>query len=384
LVLAAIAGLLCASCHKEDVPVGTVALGESGSAGPAGPSNSAGPSSSSRPPDSSGASNPPAETSLTDADFAKPWVFLDRLAADRSFDAVIRGPSGFVAITHAPTTDGKANPSRNNIAATSADGLTWEQHPLGNAVHARAVAYGNGVIVAVGQRMGAGNRGPIFTSTDGKNWTEGPGVDVGLMALKYVAGKFWAFGEQGAFFTSLDGTTWLDQSRPASVQLNDIVFGNGRFVVVGNISWLSSTDGVNWNEQRSICGDASLCPGVIPPGGAGPGALALSSVVFGAGVLVTTGGVGGWLSSDGLTWSAAPSAVGGVFSHARFVARADQSHTVVVSSDGRSWAGATSFLVTDGNQLSCQNHDCIVLPDGIFIVPKPGDALPAARAPSSN
>jgi hypothetical protein len=61
-----------------------------------------------------------------------------------------------VAITHEPTNDGKARPERNNIAAFSSDGLTWEQHPLGDTVHARALAFGNGVIVAVGQRMGGG------------------------------------------------------------------------------------------------------------------------------------------------------------------------------------------------------------------------------------
>jgi hypothetical protein len=262
------------------------------------------------------------------------------------------------------------------------DGVAWERHSLGDTVHTRALAAGNGVIVGVGQRFGAGTRGSVVTSSDGRTWTEQPAPDVGLMALRFVEGQFWAFGEQGAFFTSRDGKTWTDQSRPASGQLNDIAYGKGRYVVVGNGSWLSSTDGRSWNEQRAICNDLSRCPGVVPPGGQPTGFPALFSVVFGNGTFVTAGGTGPWASSDGLTWTEAPGAVGfSVFTRGRFIARADDRAAVAVSEDGRTWLDRTGFFPSDRNQLSCVDHTCVTLDNGILVVPKLTDALPAPRRP---
>jgi hypothetical protein len=324
-----------------------------------------------------------AEPTLSEESFARPWVFIDGLSPDLPFDALIRIPTGFVAVTHAPSMgDAKANPARNNVGAFSPDGIHWEQQPLGESVHARSLAAGNGVVVAVGQRWGTGPRGSILTSLDGRTWKEGPAPDVGLMAVKFVNGLFWAFGERGAFFTSPDGVVWGDQSRPASVQLNDIAFGNGRYVVVGNVSWLSSTDGGTWNEQRSICDQPARCPGVLPPGGTAPGALALFSVTFGNGAFVTSGGVGSWTSSDGLTWTEAPGAVGGsIFAHGRFLARDDGRSAVVTSDEGQRWRTRTTFVVSDRNALSCQDHTCLVFPNGFLLIPAPADAAAIPRSP---
>jgi hypothetical protein len=325
-----------------------------------------------------------AETTvLPDSELSRPWVFLDRVGADLPVDALVRTPAGFVAVTHAPGVgDGKTNPARNNLAAVSADGLTWEQYLLGDSVHARALAFGEGVIVAVGQRWGAGTRGSILNSRDGKTWQEVPAPDVGLMAVRFLQGQFWAFGEQGAFFTSKDGRTWADQSRPASVQLNDLAFGAGHYVVVGNVSWLSSTDGHTWTEERSICPDIARCPGVLSPGGAAPGALALFSVMFGRDTFVTDGGVGGWTSTDGLTWTETPDALGSsLFYRGRFIGRADGRGAVVVSDDGRVWRDRTTFTTTDRNGLGCLDHDCLVYRDGILLIPKATDPAIVARPP---
>ena len=319
--------------------------------------------------------------SLPDDAFVHPWLFIDRIKPDHPIDAVLATPVGLVAVTHAPTLDPRGMPARNNIAAVSVDGVTWQEHPLGEGVHGRALAWGNGVIVLVGGRWGEGPRGSILTSIDGKQWVETWSPDLGLSAVSFVRGRFWAFGERGAFFTSTDGRVWQDQSRPDSVKLNDIAFGNGRYVVVGNVSWLSSPDGQNWSEHRSICSNIALCPGAVPPGGSPPGAPALGSVLFGKGVFVTHGHVGGWISTDGLTWTAAPQAVGqGIFSHGRFISVSREPRVVMVSDDGRSWMDRTSILVSD-DPLSCAGRTCLVLSDGILVVPNAGDVLPLPRLP---
>ena len=80
-------------------------------------------------------------TVLPDEAFARPWVFIDRLKFDQPFDALLATPLGFVAISHAPTPDGRAMPPINNIVALSRDGLTWEENTLGATIHGRALAW---------------------------------------------------------------------------------------------------------------------------------------------------------------------------------------------------------------------------------------------------
>jgi hypothetical protein len=321
-------------------------------------------------------------TALPDEAFARPWVFIDRLKFDHPFDAMLSTPFGFVALSHAPTPDGRAMPPINNIVALSRDGLTWEENTLGATIHGRALAWGNGVLVAMGRHRGAAApAGAILVSGDGRQWELVASPAQSLMAVSFAQGRFWAFGEFGAFWTSTDGRTWRDQSRPQSVQFNDVAFGNGRYVVVGNVSWLSSADGETWTEHRSICDDLLRCPGVVPPGGSPPGALALFSVLFGKGLFVTQGGVGGWVSADGLAWTEAPGVVGnGSFSLGRFVAIAPRSGEVVVSDDGRSWSSRTSYLVSD-EPLGCDGRVCLVVNDGILVVPNPTDSMPLPRLP---
>jgi hypothetical protein len=327
-----------------------------------------------------GAAPVEAEAPLPDESFARPWVFIDRLKFDHPFDALLSTPLGFAAISHAPTPDGKAMPPINNIVALSRDGLTWEESSLGASIHGRALAWGNGVLVAVGRhRAGQGPVGAILISSDAKQWELVASPAQSLMAVSFVQGRFWAFGEFGAFWTSADGRTWRDHSRPQSVQFNDVAFGNGRYVVVGNVSWLSSADGETWAEHRSICDELQRCPGVLPPGGSPPGVLALFSVLFGKGLFVTQGGVGGWISADGLTWTEAPGVVGnGTFRRGRFVATAPRSAEVVVSDDGRSWSGRTSYVVSD-EPLGCDGRACFVVNAGILVVPNAGDSLPLPR-----
>src|SRR3712207_8403021 len=49
--------------------------------------------------------------------------------------------------------------------------------------------------------------------------------------------------------------------------------------------------------------DVARCPGVVPPGGAPPGVLALQRIIFGNGLFLTAGGVGTWASTDGIAWT---------------------------------------------------------------------------------
>ena len=104
--------------------------------------------------------------------------------------------------------------------AFSSDGTTWE---IGNTVqmmnNAAKMAYGNGSYVSVCDNHYTGSKGAIFYSTDAINWT-----------MTFIP----------------NNNAW-----------NDIAYGNGQFVAVGQGGDIAkSTDGVHW--EVSIMGDSSL------------------------------------------------------------------------------------------------------------------------------
>jgi hypothetical protein len=116
----------------------------------------------------------------------------------------------------------------------------------------------------------------------------------------------------------------------------------------------------------------------VRQGGEPAVALGVFSVVFGKGVFVVDGG---WVSSDGLHFAAAPGATGDevVFSHGRFLSTGREGSPLAVSDDGRSWSTPTSSVATDDRTLSCADHTCIALGDGVLVVPAPTDPAPLPR-----
>src|SRR5882762_8586861 len=90
------------------------------------------------------------------------------------------------------------------------------------------------------------------------HWTRGDvGSPVLLRAVAYGNGRYVAVGEQGWFFTSTDGSSWVGGESGRNDSLWTICYGNGTFVVgEGNPSrpgyngWavLTSGDGINWKR----------------------------------------------------------------------------------------------------------------------------------------
>lgn len=107
---------------------------------------------------------------------------------------------------------------QNGEIQTSPDGVTWTRRVTGSLL-ARAVAFGNGVFVAV---FGATtDTGCVRTSTDGINWTNRtlaagtPVIVNNLVACVFVDGLF-VLSIDGGFNevqTSVDGVTWKRQPR---------------------------------------------------------------------------------------------------------------------------------------------------------------------------
>jgi hypothetical protein len=120
----------------------------------------------------------------------------------------------------------------------------------------RAAAYGNGIYVVTGSydipydssTIPAVADSAALTSPDGATWTAQPASSDGPMGdIAFGNGIFVATGKYHVIATTLtsrDGVHW--NSSIGDRELNSVVFGNGRFVMLGSTNNYTSTDGVNW------------------------------------------------------------------------------------------------------------------------------------------
>jgi len=150
-------------------------------------------------------------------------------------------------------------------SATSADGRTWTEcddcYAPTNGI-LRSVAYGNGVFVAVGT---GDNRDeirycdyygpPVVTSTDGANWTPVT-LNASFVAVAFGSGRFVALDGNGDAWTSLDGQSWVHQTNISRNYPEKLVYVNHTFFAPGPMA--TSPDGVNWESHSAGVGFNSL------------------------------------------------------------------------------------------------------------------------------
>ena len=117
--------------------------------------------------------------------------------------------SKFVAVGH------------NGLRVTSADGVAWDKPQVGKEGETyRAVAYGNGVFVAVGQ-----NR--ALVSPDGINWTEHLVAQAAFSGITFGDGKFLGVGFMNRRITSVDGMSWSQAVTDGGPVLISAAWGPG-------------------------------------------------------------------------------------------------------------------------------------------------------------
>ncbi len=177
------------------------------------------------------------------------------------------------------------------------------------------VTFGNGTAVAVGQS------GAIVISYDFLDWTsQGSGPLPDLNGVTFGNGIFVAVGDGGTILTSPDGITWESRNSTTVQDLFDVAYGNGVFVAGGGCAedacWcdsqfgvlITSVDGMNWTDSTPIVG----IPPQIPP---------IKEVIFGNGLFVVAGNIlcfgdgvfcrgEVYTSSDGVSWTPRTTGVG--------------------------------------------------------------------------
>jgi hypothetical protein len=252
---------------------------------------------------------------------------------DVDLNAVAFGQGVFVAVGRAQSTP---------MILTSSNGVDWarQQVPPLLQVPISDVYFLNNQFVATSSFVNSNTSlGAVLSSPDGLTWTlqystpvdTGIGFGPGLLSVAYGNGAYLAVGSRqqftppylinGTVLYSTNLTTWA-ATNSVNYGLGDVVFGNGTFVVVGSGGAMTLTSG-GWKTATGIAG--------------------VQSVAFGQGRFVAVGQDGSIASSvDGLAWTNHPS---GTIANLRRVAFANKTFvvvgdggTVLTSPDGQAWA----------------------------------------------
>ena len=218
-------------------------------------------------------------------------------AAETDFRAVAFGNGVFVAVNYGLYAE---------AIYTSPDGTTWTRGTKTWTASPEAVAFGGGIFVAAGYGS--------LRSGDGTIWTESYSSvtdgSASLLAASYGNGSFVALGHEtlnrvvaAVALTSTDGTTWTRQSvTNKPVPLRTGTFGGGTFLTMGKSEEgdgffvFTSRDGAKWAESRLWSETDYYRPNLV-------------AVTYGKGIFVATGSTGSWggptacTSPDGIKWT---------------------------------------------------------------------------------
>ncbi len=155
--------------------------------------------------------------------------------------------------------------------AYSDDGTNWTVHASGNVfmgnVYFEGVVHDGSQFVAAGLDYDfdapAGWEQVIFTSPDGSYWTQqyqsddGSGTPVSFNDIAFGNGTYVAVGDNGTIVNSSNGTSWSAATSGTATDLQGISYGDGVFVAVGDEGGstphvvLTSPDGTSWTDHTS-------------------------------------------------------------------------------------------------------------------------------------
>ena len=297
----------------------------------------------------------PLSASIRPADPLDEWSWRNPLPSGNAYSAVAYGNGIFVAV--GPGT-----------ILTSSDGITWSEN--GSVFwdgDLYGVTYGNGLFVAVGYKVSPASTLSAFAyvSQDGRTWS-GVTLPIAQTVLYSVAfgnGRFVAVGRGGGngadavhrsvILTSRDGRTWAPAFSDASDGLYGITYCNDKFVAVG-AGILTSSDGVVWTRRVSS------------------GVMWQSNASYGNGTYVTLTPDGVYTSSDGITWTLGDASEFAVsllnivaWGNDTFVA-ATGNQQIFTSSDGITWTVQALPAAADFKAVVYANNQFVVIGDGTF------------------
>jgi hypothetical protein len=243
----------------------------------------------------------------------------------------------------------------------------WTAEFGGRPESLTGIARGNVNFAAVGIPLAySPNNAVILTSPSGSGWTVRVSNTGGnkLNNVAYGAGTFVAVGNAGAIVTSSDeGTNWAVQAAGFTVNnLNGVSYITNSvtniFLATGAVGTiLTSPDGTNWTLPSSGSVSALYC----------------ACPTYAAGVYVVGGAGGAMLTSpDATTWTAQVSGISGssrdinglAYGNGLFVAACGYGY-ILTSPDGSAWTQRTSPFGSSG---STKSYSTVVYGNGVFVM----------------
>ena len=266
------------------------------------------------------------------------WVLKDNGLSYKIND-LIYADGIFVAVVISST--------NNSVVYTSYDCETWES--TGGLTGELKIAYGNDLFVAVDCNS---DESAVWYCDSTFDWLASS-IAGKINDIAFGDDKFVAVGDNCIYY-STDGRNWTAEN--ITNTLNSVTYGDGLFVAIGNNGTrgitMYSSDGIIWSEGSAINGFMNL-----------------KDVVYGDGKFVMIGErdsesipeIVTWWSTDGITWNNGTGASGVLNSLAygnyMFIA-VGNDNVIYKSTDGVAWTG---HIIDFGAM------NCIAYGNGMFI-----------------
>lgn len=125
---------------------------------------------------------------------------------------------------------------------TSTDGESWEK-VFSYSKQLHGAAWDGKQFIVVGAQS-------ILISQDGIKWTESlTGHKGWFYAVEYNGSRLVAVGYDGSIVTSMNGVKWEDADYKAENALTDILWDGKQFIAIGS-KIITSQDGIHWTKQN--------------------------------------------------------------------------------------------------------------------------------------
>jgi len=212
---------------------------------------------------------------------------------------------------------------------TSTDLSAWTGRNAGTTGNLSDVVFGGGRFVAISSTNGA-----VTSSTDGLTWalqtTTGLPAS-GLQGIAYEAAtsSYVIVGDGGSIRTSPDLATWTTRTSPTGAQLRKVTVANNKIVAVSGAGEIITADNsaATWTRTQTSIGRP------------------FNDVAFGNGVWVAVGQNAVYTSTDATTWTDstfnAANLLAVEFIQGNFIAFSN-NHNYFTSTDGLTWQGRSS------------------------------------------
>lgn len=219
--------------------------------------------------------------------------------------------------------------SSSNVVYHSADGITWASATMPATLNWQSVAFGGGKFVAVGDSTQGAystdgtnwysltlpsngyaytkvvyandlwiartpNSGYYATSSDGISWTQQLDVSISDPLLA-GGGGVWILlnaSSTSTVYHSTDGVTWTSATINGGLQWNFATYGNGRFIVSGQVP-----GGVTTNVYATSTNGSTWTTGTFAD------SQRWQRGVYADGFIITSATTGSQYSADGVSWS---------------------------------------------------------------------------------